>query len=48
MLSKTLSRGQRKRLKGKEKFLNAKILEARTKITNMIHKDKLKVLQKTQ
>jgi hypothetical protein len=41
-----LSRGQKKRLKKKEKFINAKILEKKSLETQRLHREKLMALQK--
>ena len=43
----SLSRGQKKRLKKKEKFLNSKLIETKAKETHEIHRAKLQALKES-
>eukprot|EP00347_Sterkiella_histriomuscorum_P021897 403332384 len=46
--NKLLTRGQKKRLKSKEKFINQRILEGRANETHMLHQSKLQKMKKEQ
>ena len=43
-----LSRGQKKRLKKKERFLNSKLIEQKGKETEEIHRAKLQALREAE